>query len=69
MNILALRIKELREDKELSQKELAKCLGVSGMAVSRWERSLRVPDAFILRDIALYFNVPTDYLVGLVDFY
>ena len=62
------RLKELREEKELSKQQLAKAIGVSDVAISRWENNLRVPNIINLVNIAKYFDVSADYLIGLSDF-
>ncbi|MDE7082883.1 MAG: helix-turn-helix domain-containing protein [Clostridia bacterium] len=59
------RLKELRNEKELSQQELAKELKVSQRSISSWETGFRQPDFETLSLIAKYFDVTTDYLLGL----
>jgi transcriptional regulator with XRE-family HTH domain len=61
------RIKELREDKDLSQTELGKEFNISQKAVSQYERMEReIPNQLII-ELAKYFRVSTDYLLGLND--
>lgn len=60
----SLRLKELREKKHLSQKQLAIELGVGVGSVGMWESSERVPPAKRLQTIANYFGVSVDYLLG-----
>lgn len=67
MKIFAERLKDLRNEKHLSLKELASEIGVSDVAISRWENELRIPNIEVLVVIAKYFGVSTDYLVGLED--
>lgn len=62
------RLKELREEKGLSIKTLAKELGVSDIAIGRWEKGLRTPNIDALILVANYFNVSADYLLGLKDY-
>ena len=62
------RLKELREEKGLSIKTLAKELGVSDIAIGRWEKGLRTPNIDTLILVANYFNVSADYLLGLRDY-
>lgn len=66
MNI-GQRIKNLREGQNLSQLELAKIINVSNTAVSQYENGLRTPSDDIKIKLANYFNVSTDYLLGLSD--
>lgn len=60
----SLRLKELREKKHLSQKQLAIELGVGVGSVGMWESSERIPPAKRLQTIANYFGVSVDYLLG-----
>jgi len=61
------RLKELREEKNLSQIELSKNLNISNSALSLYESDRRTPDFETLKRIALFFDVSTDYLLGLTD--
>lgn len=61
------RLKELRTEKKLSQLELAKALKVSQRSISSWETGFRQPDFETLELIAKFFNVTSDYLLGLED--
>lgn len=60
-------LKELRLESQLSQSELAIKMGVSQRTVSSWELGIRQPDYDMLIKIAKYFEVTTDYLLGVVD--
>lgn len=65
MDKFAERLRELREEKGLSITALAKETGFSQVAIGRWENKLRVPNIETLIVFAKYFNVTTDYLLGL----
>ena len=67
MNKFSERLRDLRLEKGLSQRVLAKETGFTGPAVSRWEAGLQVPNIDVLVVFAKYFNVTTDYLLGLED--
>lgn len=67
MTNFSTRLKELREEKGMSARTLAKELNVSDRAIQRWEKQDRVPNADAIILIARYFGVTTDYLLGLVD--
>ena len=67
MNKFSEKLKELRKDKDLSQKKLAKDLNVDQRSISNWEKGVREPDFNTLIQIAKYFDVKTDYLLGLED--
>lgn len=56
-------IKELRIDNSLTQDELAKKLGVTYQAVSKWENGKSIPDIAILKTISELFNVNIDELL------
>ena len=67
MNIFNKRIRELRIEKNLSQSNLAKLIGVTQSTIAKWETKIRQPDIDTLIEIAKYFNCTIDYLVGLED--
>lgn len=58
-------IKKLRMDAKMTQKELALAIGVSQQTVSLWESRSAVPDATAIIVICKYFNVSSDYLLGI----
>ena len=60
----SLKLKELREKKHLTQKQLAIELGVAVGSVGMWESSERIPPAKRLQAIANYFGVTVDELLG-----
>ena len=64
---LGKRIKELRTEKNISQNEMAKILGITQQAVSAYEKGLREPDLETLKKTANFFNVSIDYLLGRSD--
>ena len=59
------RLKELRENQGLSQEKLAKKTGISNSHISLIERKQRQPGIDTLISLANFFNVSTDYLLGL----
>ena len=61
------RLRELRQDKGLSMKQLAKELGTTDAAVSNWENGINEPKISYLKSIAVYFNVTADYRIGRED--
>jgi transcriptional regulator with XRE-family HTH domain len=61
------RIKELRNEKGITQADLAKILKISDRAVGYYENGDREPDYTTLLKIAEYFDVSIDYLLGRVD--
>ncbi len=65
--MIAERIRILRKDKDMSQKELAKSLGVSPSTIAMYEQGRRTPDSEMLKGISDFFEVSTDYLLGKTD--
>lgn len=59
-----LYLKELRENKGLTQSELAKILSVSPSSIGMYEQGRREPDSETLRKLSSFFNVTIDYLLG-----
>ena len=66
--ILGKRLKELRESKELTQKQLALLLNINSVTYLHYEKEQREPPLALLADIAKFYNVSVDYLLGLVDY-
>lgn len=62
-----MRIKELREEHRLTQKELAEKIGVAQSNISRWEKEEMEPAAGFVIKLADYFAVSADYLLGRTD--
>ena len=58
------KIAELRKSKGISQEQLAELLNTSRQAVSKWERGESYPDIDRLKDLAVFFGVSIDYLLG-----
>ncbi len=50
-------LKQLRNEKGITQEQLAEILGVSGRTISRWETGTNLPDLSILVQISEYYNV------------
>lgn len=67
MDILGKRIRYLREKYQLSQKQLATRVNLTNAQLSRYELGERKPDPEIIKDIADFFDVSTDYLLGRTD--
>lgn len=65
--MLGNNIKELRKNKRMTQKDLAEAMRVSQQTVGAWETERAIPGADTLSDLADYFNVTTDYLLGRPD--
>ena len=61
------RIKQLREKRGLIQEILAAELGITQQMLSKYEKDVTPIKVDILKKIAAYFNVTTDYLLGVSD--
>lgn len=57
-------IYEQRKQKYLTQEQLAQEIGVSSVAVSKWERGISIPDQDTLCRLADYFKITVDELLG-----
>lgn len=62
-----IRLKELREQRNISQLKLAMDLGLNQNAVSRYENGMREADYRTLVRLADYFDVSVDYLLERTD--
>ena len=62
---IGLKIEELLKNNEKKQKDLAKHLSISSNIVSYWCNGTRKPNINQIVQISEYFNVSTDYLIGL----
>lgn len=63
-DMIAERIKFLREQKNYTQTELAKKLGITRSSVNAWEMGISVPSTQYIVELSNIFSVSTDYLLG-----
>lgn len=62
-----MRLKDLRIDKDLYQKDIAKILGMTQQQYSLYELNQRdLPNDCLIK-LAMYYNTSTDYLLGITD--
>lgn len=61
------RLKDLREDHDLTQTEIATLLQTTRQQVSKWENGTQMMgvDKYVI--LARYYNISVDYLLGLID--
>lgn len=59
------RLKQLREEKGVTQKEVAKAIGVTTSAYANYEQGTREPSIQIIINLCRYFNITSDFLIGL----
>lgn len=62
------RIKELREDRDLRQIDVTNAVGIDQRTLSNYETGKTLPDSYAIIELAKFFNVSTDYLLGVTDY-
>lgn len=65
--MLYKRLRDLREDRDLLQKDIAKVLNCSQVCYSRYESGKRDLPTDVLIKLADFYNVSTDYILGRTD--
>jgi transcriptional regulator with XRE-family HTH domain len=68
MNTFAKRLRDLREEKGLSARQLAYELNFAFKSIYRWEDGSQIPNIEVAIKVAKYFGASADYLLGLKDF-
>ena len=58
------KIRELRKQRKMTQKELAKHLQIADSTLSYWEMGKYEPDTDALMNLSRFFSVPIDYILG-----
>ncbi len=61
------RLKDLREDKDLYQKDIAKILNIKQQQYSRYETDETEISVTLLKELALFYKTSTDYILKLTD--
>lgn len=67
MSKFSERLHELRTENNLTTKQLGKLLDVSDATISRWENGINDIRTEQLIRVAKFFNVTSDFLIGLED--
>ncbi len=67
MEYIYQRVRDLREDKDLTQAQIAKILNVYTTTYQRWERGETEIPSHIVKRLSIYYNVSADYILGLPD--
>lgn len=62
-----MRLKDIREDSDITQRELAEFLHIKQNTYSQYENGQRQLPIEILIDLAKFYKTSTDYLLGLTD--
>ena len=60
----AFMLKQKRIDNKLSRSELAEKLGYSYAEIMKWEKKIKKPNFYQVEDVATYFNIPINVLIG-----
>lgn len=61
------RIRDLREDSDLTQKQVADFLSMKQPQYNRYERGIRDIPSDVLISLSKFYNTSTDYILGLTD--
>ena len=61
------RIRDLREDRDLTQRDLARILNCSQQVYSNYELGQRDIPTYVLIKLSSYYNVSVDYILGISD--
>lgn len=69
MGKFGVRLKRLRKEKGLRQRDLADILGLAQTTIANYEQNTRFPNEEILKKLSDYFNVSFDYLLGRINVY
>lgn len=67
MIIIGKQIKSLRNQQNITQEKLAEYLNISYQAVSKWENGAALPDVTLIPQIANFFGVSADFLLGMKE--
>ena len=60
----AFMLKQKRKDNKITLEKLGNKLGYSTATISNWENLKAVPDLYNVEDVATYFNLPMNVLIG-----
>jgi transcriptional regulator with XRE-family HTH domain len=69
MSLFPIRLRELRKDNKLKQKDMAELLNISRNTFSNYETGNREPCIEKIIKIALIFDCTTDYLIGVDEYF
>lgn len=62
------RIRELREDRDLRQSDISQITGIDQRTLSNYETGKTNPDSFAIIKLSEFFEVTTDYLLGVSNY-
>ena len=61
---ISYRLKQLRQERKLTQVKVAESVGITQQSYARWENGKVIPTSEKLSQIAKFYGVTTDYLLG-----
>ncbi len=61
-------MKELREERRLTQREVARIFKIDSVTYLHYEKDRHEPSLALLADFAVFYGVSVDYLLGLTDY-
>lgn len=61
------RLRDLREDRDITQAQIAELLNEHTTQYQRWERGESEMPAHIIKALCIYYNVSADYILGLPE--
>lgn len=61
------RLKDLREDRDLCQKDIAEILNIKQQQYSRYETDINEISVTLLKELAIFYNTSTDYILRLTE--
>ena len=67
MSKLGERLNKLRQEQGLTQQELADLFHISNSTISSYETGNRIPDVDFLLKLSKFYNISSDYIIGLSD--
>lgn len=67
MSKLGERLNKLRQERGLTQQELADLFHISNSTISSYETGNRIPDVEFLLKLSKFYNISSDYIIGLSD--
>jgi len=67
-NFFKDRLREVRNDKDVTQEQLGKAIDIHPVTIAFWESGARQPSMYSIIKVACFFKVSTDYLLGLENY-
>lgn len=67
MEYFGMKLKALRQERGITQKQLAEAIGLVTASISSYETSGNYPSTEVIIKLCRYFNVSADYMLGLND--